>query len=410
MPAATCRILSLLLLVGLWQSALCSDAPLGLSAIHQLVTERKVSSVEELLSQLPTQYRSRFTLVFASRSLQGASFENPRVILYGADAQFILTFNGNAQDRGVESVEMLEFDPSARQFALQELTFRASPDGESSAEFSAINPEKCVGCHGKVSRPVWDTYPLWPGAYGEVHQERPSAAEIEGFEGFLRQQPAHPRYRHLMGVQAFAYRYRFSPTAREKYDAVQVESPNEELSVFLNRLNAQSIAAEIVRQEAFATHRYALLAAASRDCIDMEEFFPDDLRAAIRQRLREFSDLSDAINTRQLESKRDRLLPGSRLRGLALASSIDDADSLKRLRFMAETTLGLDTHAWTLALEKGSSDFTAPHRAIDEIERAMLDEVALGDRHVKALRVYGSPGGNSKYCSYLARQNRASLN
>src|SRR5256885_17060270 len=50
-------------------------------------------------------YTTLFRSVFESRSLQGASPENPRVILFGPDARFIVTFNGSPAQRGFRSEE-----------------------------------------------------------------------------------------------------------------------------------------------------------------------------------------------------------------------------------------------------------------------------------------------------------------
>src|SRR5271169_4010700 len=82
------------------------------AAFRALIEARQIRSVEELLPALPVSLRYRYALVFASRSLQGASSVNPRVVMYGADARFVITFNGEAAQRGFESVETMEFDES----------------------------------------------------------------------------------------------------------------------------------------------------------------------------------------------------------------------------------------------------------------------------------------------------------
>ncbi len=411
MRTAICWILFGLALAGLCQPLVGVAAPLGMSYVRQLVAEKNISSVDELLSNLPAYYRSRFTLVFDSRSLQAASYENPRVILYGLNGTFILTFNGDAKhrDRGFDSIEMLEFDEATKQFFLQELRFPQAPDLSSRAEFSEVNPEKCTGCHGKVPRPVWDTHPFWPGVYGELYQIRPPQPEEVGFESFLRHQSVHPRYRYLVGVESFAYRYRFNPSSKDKYDGVHVETPNAELTNLLSGLNAEGIAATVIRHEGFPTYKYALLASLSPSCADIDEFFPAELWPSVRKSHRAFSDRSDSVNQRQLESKKSRARQRLAADRFATESSIDKVQSLKEFRFIVEFALGLDTGDWTLAPEKGTYDFTAPRSAADIIKRRMLDEVARSDPDVEELRVYESQTSNNKYCSYLLRQSRFAL-
>src|SRR5690349_15808778 len=76
-----------------------------------------------LLAALPAPQRTRYALMFESRSLQGATPENPRVILFGPDARFILTFNGSPAQRGFRVVETMEFDDGEKEFRLRELVF-----------------------------------------------------------------------------------------------------------------------------------------------------------------------------------------------------------------------------------------------------------------------------------------------
>src|ERR1700739_3378411 len=70
------------------------------AALQTLLRSQDIGSVEQLLAALPAPQRARYALVFNSRSLQGATPERPRVILFGPDARFILTFNGSPAQRG----------------------------------------------------------------------------------------------------------------------------------------------------------------------------------------------------------------------------------------------------------------------------------------------------------------------
>src|SRR4029077_9806278 len=107
---AAVRHSTLCLLLGLLGAAAPAQAAgFNFASLQSLLSHQNIGSVEELLAALPAAQRNRYALVFESRSLQGASPENPRVILFGPDARFIVTFNGNAAQRGFRVVETMEF-------------------------------------------------------------------------------------------------------------------------------------------------------------------------------------------------------------------------------------------------------------------------------------------------------------
>src|SRR5262249_19298254 len=144
--------------------------------------------------------RSHYVLMFRSRSLHGSSFAHPRAILFDPEARFVVSFNGDAGQAGFTALETMEFDDSDKSFKFREITFpsfapyfapraealgaskgkpgagaQGAAKGEPSEARSANggvnishpNPPRCLRCHGEPARPVWDTHPEWPGAYGE---------------------------------------------------------------------------------------------------------------------------------------------------------------------------------------------------------------------------------------------------
>src|SRR5271165_2250840 len=104
-------------------------------SLSQVMAARHVGSVEELLAVLPEDLRTHYSLVFSSRSLQDASFEHPRAVLFGSNAQLILTFNGDASQHGFEAVETMEFDAHANRFIFREITF-SSDESQPAARIS----------------------------------------------------------------------------------------------------------------------------------------------------------------------------------------------------------------------------------------------------------------------------------
>jgi hypothetical protein len=85
-------------------------ADFNIDMLRELIRTPGVRTIEETLALLPTDLRANYTLVFASRSLQAATFSAPRAILYGVDGRFIVSFNGDANERGYDVLETMQFD------------------------------------------------------------------------------------------------------------------------------------------------------------------------------------------------------------------------------------------------------------------------------------------------------------
>ena len=65
--------------------------------------------------------------MFKSRSLHDASYENPRVLMYGEDAKFIITFNGANNQKGYDAIETMEYNDQDKEFYYREILF---PEGQ----------------------------------------------------------------------------------------------------------------------------------------------------------------------------------------------------------------------------------------------------------------------------------------
>jgi mono/diheme cytochrome c family protein len=399
---------TLCLLLGLLGAAAPGQAAgFNFASLQSLLSHQDIGSVEELIAALPAAQRSRYALVFESRSLQGASLENPRVILYGADARFIVTFNGSPAQRGFRVVETMEFDDDSKEFRLRELVFPERAAGVDKVVVSELNPQHCARCHGAPARPVWDTFPLWPGAYGERYRARLSARERTGLAAFLALQPTQPRYGQLLGVKRFADPQTFRSSALSQYAGIPEEPPNAELAINLGRLQAQSIARQLVRQPGFELYRYALLGLADNACGRLADFYPDALWRTQRPGFERFARDSAATNARQAQLKAARAAYGG---GAAVAADSGTSDNaLVQLRFVAESALGIATQNWTLALERGTYDFTMPPSPAQPLRETLLAEVATRDATIRDLSLYWTSSDGDRYCSYLKRRSRAAL-
>ena len=374
----------------------------GFDELRQLIEAQHIQSIEALIAALPEDLRGHYALVFSSRSLQGGSFAAPRVILFGSDAQLIVTFNGDAAERGNSTVETLEFDSYNRRFALRELSF---PSGEASGTvtISTPNPVRCLACHDHPARPIWDVPPAWPGVYGEHYRAGLSAAETAGMREFLRTQPTHPRYRYLLYASRFANREQYVSDFRAAYNGASIEPPNAQLSALLARQNALSIASELAGQPAFAAHRYVLLAAAGEDCGALADFYPPSLHSEIAVELKRFAQSTAAADQHQREVKRRRLLSAG-----PLFERAGSPTEMTEVRFVAEKSLGLSTQHWTLALERGTYDFSTPGGAFS-LGQALFESVARADDTVRNLGSYRTFDSADAYCGYLQRASRQAL-
>lgn len=155
---------------------------LDFKSMSALITESKAKSVSQALLVLSRYYGTYLkfhTLMYDSRSLQGSTFEEPRAIVFGPKADFIFTFNGNAHQRGGATIETAEFNSVNNTFQYREILFKnesleqadtlKEDEIEQQTEnirISKANPGKCALCHTASGTPIWDTYFIWPGAYG----------------------------------------------------------------------------------------------------------------------------------------------------------------------------------------------------------------------------------------------------
>ena len=377
------------------------------AALHSLLTTRRIDSIEDLLPALPESLRHHYALVFASRSLQGASFESPRVILFGPDARFIVAFNGDPNQRGYNVLETMEFNDSSGQFLLREIEIPSHAAGAAPVLISEPNPSRCQRCHGTPARPVWDSHPLWPGVYGERYNASLSIEEQAGIGQFLAKKGADARYRHLKGADRFANRETFRPSTQSRYSGTPPESPNAELSRLLEPLVSRSIVAELTSNPAFGIYRYLLLGASEGHCGSLDEFYPAERGHEIRTAFYHYVQATDRDNRSEGDAKKRRLTPGNQ--AVVAVPAVRSAATLNMLRFVAEMDMNMSTRTWTLALEKGTYDFTSSPEARGSLRDALLAEVARRDGRIRSFSDYATSADGDRYCSYLMRRSRGAL-
>lgn len=114
-------------------------------------------------------YFSNYVMAYRSRSLQQATPQLPRVILFNQNADMVMSFNGHSEQRGFPNIEMMRFHHTKNSFEFYEISFN-----NNRAEMSAPNPAKCLECHQSAQRtnvdprPNWEPYNAWLGFYGSI--------------------------------------------------------------------------------------------------------------------------------------------------------------------------------------------------------------------------------------------------
>jgi hypothetical protein len=125
--------------------------------------------MEDVLIKLSPELKSNYSLVYESRSPIGASLKTPRVVLMNKDASVMISFAGSSDMRGGHQLEIIERGNHLEPFRFKRIDF-----SKPASERIEYAPSNCMGCHGikgtKLGmRPIWDTYPDWPGMYGSSH-------------------------------------------------------------------------------------------------------------------------------------------------------------------------------------------------------------------------------------------------
>lgn len=374
-------------------------AEMTVDTLAALIRDRGVHRVEDAIPLLTLDLRANYTLVFSSRSLQGATPVAPRAILFGTNGRFIVSFNGDVRQRGYDALETMQFDERTNSFHFREIRF----DAENGVGISDDNPARCTACHGIPARPIWDTPPNWPGVYGQRYRTGLSKAELAGVRSFLAQRRSGPRYQYLLDAGRFAERNTYVADSHSLYNGSAVEPPNARLSALLATLNVRSLVSGIVTQPAAASHRYALLGAVSENCGDLQSFFPEPVRSSVKTSLEAFERRMIAGQTGQDHAKRQRA------RGTAEGyhGGIQVVDPIQ-LRFVAERLVGVPPQRWSLALEEGTYDLAAPEGALT-IEQVLFERIAVAEPELRELKTFRSYSPDDAYCAELRKRSKREL-
>lgn len=215
----------------------------GIDDLRTLIQAEKPDSVAKVIALLPREYKESYTLGYDSQSLQGSSYDNPRAILFGDTAQFIVTFNGDPAQAYYNAIEAMQYREDSESFEMYSI--EVSAEG---ARVSSPDPPICASCHGSPPHPIWSSYEYgdsetrhWPGFYGSAHDAPVRVPEEKrAFERFRDRAATHPRYSQLVLSDPGApwFPYGEGPGQHRL-------RPNDRLGNLLARWQARHIAALI---------------------------------------------------------------------------------------------------------------------------------------------------------------------
>jgi len=158
--------------------------------LASFVSTNGLTTLAELLEVMPRAYRQNYALVETTRTPNPSSSEHPRLIHFGSDARFLMALGTDPNHAGREVVDIAELDDETGLWIFRSLDFGTAPP-TLSADDSA-----CVNCHGNPPRPIWGSYPSWPGMFGPTDDEltSPQAASLNHIRDT---QALSDRFRHL---------------------------------------------------------------------------------------------------------------------------------------------------------------------------------------------------------------------
>ncbi len=180
-------------------------------------------------------------LLFAyqSRSTQNASPAKPRVIVSVDDARFVFAMTGFEKTESDRSVEMFEANPETGETTFARLEFEEGSSGAS----AVLNRDtaKCSKCHGSAPRPIWDSYPFWPGFYGSVDRVISQPFEEKSWKAFVDDPEKEPLYK-LLQTHLESFSLKRHRELEDTSGLVSLPGQNEDFGNAVSRLTFRRIA------------------------------------------------------------------------------------------------------------------------------------------------------------------------
>ena len=161
-----------------------------IEGLKQFVDAYGISDVETVLSSLPSWYMRNYALVETSQTGLPASLEHPRIILFGSDARFMMALGTHPNHPLRETIDLAELDPDTGAWHFNALDMGQSPP------LLANDDTVCQSCHGSPARPIWGTYPQWPGVFGP-EDDALTGPQAEALNNIIDTQALSDRFHNI---------------------------------------------------------------------------------------------------------------------------------------------------------------------------------------------------------------------
>lgn len=267
-----------------------SEDYMTFKGLQSFIANRDLNTIDDLIKALPKEYKENFTLVHSSQSLQGASYQNPRAVVFGPDASLVMTFNGDPSQKGYNNLEILHWDKTSKQLELREVTF--DKDGVSKPIYSEANPQKCMQCHSASPKPsgyvkpVMSDYAIWNGFYGsrddsifvlpdnteqtnslsptEVNIVKKETSEFLSFKQRVLSDPSSRYYDLLTSNDSSSPYYPYRYNGNGDYVITKFDNaPNTRLTSLLYTRQTNQFAVRILTSKLYTYFKYSLAATLS---------------------------------------------------------------------------------------------------------------------------------------------------
>jgi hypothetical protein len=330
-----------------------------------------IQRIDQLLEHLDENILNNYLLLHRSNSLQQASLDFPRVILFEGDARFIMAFNGDPKLGGYNRLEMIQFNQAQNQFEFYEARFPESNNGP--VVFSEKNPEECQSCHRADLRPNWDAYPFWKDAYGSI--EDSARERIDMF-------PEAKLFQNFLSTAGQNARYKYLPDLKTKSVDIMARQ-NLIFNKAVGTHNFRRIATYLNTTTEYSKYKFALVGAI-RYCA-VESFIPLEVRQTFTNDLGYYKDLA---------IKEDQHIRLERRPFIGESGTFYRPEIIGSLRYLIEGRK-IPTGSWSMVLGEESFYLSTGAYGVEELGSVMasldpeLSSTSCEELKLKSLEAFG---------------------
>lgn len=148
------------------------EMPMTVTGMAEFIEKHQITDLTKLLEYLPRQYRTHFSLVERTRATGQSNLAFPRIVLFGADGQFLMNVGTKPDDPNYQLLDVAQLHTETGHWEFSVFDFSGN------RPTVKRNDPACQDCHGSNNaRPVWGTFLQWPGVFGDsiIDGPRPEA-------------------------------------------------------------------------------------------------------------------------------------------------------------------------------------------------------------------------------------------